>query len=299
MSKKEFIFWMSLLSAMALFIVIGAAINSCKLIQKQEVASQNSVTLNAGNGDRYAAIAYQNDVRFHVTVQTPANFYIHYQPGGAYVQFAESVVNVYYGNGVIQNIALGTEKDSTYYVWVKADSIFRNGAFVYKAPGSGFTEIRVGTYRAAAVFEFQWPEKDAWAFDFPDWQIDTLPEPSAIDTLIGNQIEASWTHPAPEPKMHFLYNWNGGSEDVTDTTSSYSTGWFEPGYEGAWTFRVSAVDSAGNESADAILPFYFFRPDTVAPPPDTTAPPAPFIEQLQDTIFNITTFGRPIQINVK
>ena len=285
---------------MALFLIIGLAINGCKLIQKQKAAASEPVILAEGEGDRYAEIAAGN-IEFAVSVGKPSNFFIWAKPNSAYVQFAEFQVNVWYSGGVVfENPLIKTKDDSLYFVSIRADSIFRDGKFVYKMP-SGAERIRVGTYLAAGQFTFVEPIAENWSFLSAGWQLDESPTSSTIDTLIGSRIEGVWMHEEPEPKMHFIYNWEGGGEIFTDTTSGYTTGWFEPAYEGAWTFKVAAVDSAGNESADAVLPFYFFKPSTEPPPPppDTTAPRAPLITIIADTIFNIKSYGRGLKINVE
>lgn len=286
---------LGLVSSFTLFVVVSAAISSCSLVEKREsIAAVEPVQLDAGFGDRWAS-APKQDVDLKITVQNPSNFFIWDAPNGAYVQFSEFKLIVYYSGGVIyENPAVKTENDSIYHVAVRADSIFRNDEFIYKVQ-SGGDEIRVGTYGAAGSFEFISPGKDAWAFDFPEWVVDIPPDPAGLDTLIGNKVTGVWTHPAPENGMYFKFRWISGNDEISGVTYNYKTASTELA-EGLWTLAVAAVDSVGNRSSEGKKSFYLFR----ATAPDTTAPPPPVVYVESDSVVNIIAPGRhPLQINVQ
>lgn len=228
-------------------------------------------SLPAGVANRYAT-ATAEQIVFEVTPQGGnSNFFVWLESDGYYLHFAEAGFYVYSGGGQIyQNFSLVSQPGQTYTVMVSADSVFRNGFFVYELPSGHSNQWRVGTYSAAAEFNFIQPE--VWQYPAGmGWPVtDTEPTPAAIDTLTGRILVGEWEHPAPEPFMVFALRWIGQDTTLYESTTAYQSQQVELA-EGQWMLAVAAVDSVNNTSAEAFKTFYLQYPEQPVEP-DTTAP---------------------------
>lgn len=233
--------------------------------------------LPAGMANRYAEVE-ANQIVFEVTPQSPANFFVWLELDGFYLHFAEGGFLVYNGTGQIyQNYELRSQANQTYTVVVSADSVFRNGFFVYELPNVRSNQWRVGTYSAEANFNFIQPE--VWTYPAGmGWQVDIEPSPTTIDTLTGRRIRGSWEHSAPEPGMVFALRWIGQDTTLYKSTVAYSD--TADLTEGEWLLSVAAVDSVNNTSAEVSKTFYLKWPEST---PDTT-PPLPITKIYIDTV---------------
>lgn len=191
------------------------------------------------------------------------------------------------GDGVMDDVNIGYEIDEYAVVDVKAFKLIRTARGAYMLDSEPVRTIESGIQRLAGTMNTSWDGRDDSGAVVPDgkygisviatdscgntgqkWsavEIDNTPPSAVIDypkpsDTLGNIIEVSGSAGDPHFESYALEfgqgavpaEWFTVSGDGTPVKDGVLGRWNNYGLEGIWTLRLTAADTAGNESAATV-----------------------------------------------